>query len=52
METTNNDSRGKYWMFFLLSLIALIAFLLFKPEWFWVCLPFVFTYLVLALGVI
>jgi len=42
-------SLGKYWIIFFISLIAMIAFLIILPEWFWVTLPFVFTYFVLAM---
>jgi len=42
-------SLGKYWVIFFISLIACIAFLIFLPEWFWVTLPFVFTYFVLSM---
>lgn len=39
---------GKYWAYFGLSVLACVAFLIFVPEWFWVTLPFVFTYFVQA----
>lgn len=37
------------WAIFLVSLAACIFILATKPEWFWVTLPFVTTYLVKAL---
>ncbi len=45
METAKK-STGKYAFLFLLSLAACIAFLVLKPEWFWVTLPFLITFLV------
>lgn len=42
METTK--STGKYWLYFLISLIVLIIFCVFAPKFFWVVLPFNFTY--------
>ena len=42
-------SLGKNWLIFFVSFIAMIAFLVVLPEWFWVTLPFVFTYFVLAM---
>jgi hypothetical protein len=43
---SNTDAKRKNGMLFLLSTAAVIALLLFKPEWFWVMLPFQLTYLV------
>lgn len=48
MENTTKKSTGKYAALFFISLLACIAFLIFLPEWFWVTLPFVFTYLTQA----
>jgi len=50
MNTENTSSTRLDWMLFLVSLVACIAFLMIKPEWFWVTLPFLFTYLVRALN--
>ncbi|MBP7821459.1 MAG: hypothetical protein KA010_00955 [Saprospiraceae bacterium] len=52
--STNDQTanKGKYWAIFFISTIVMIALLIFLPEWFWVALPFVCTYLALALGVI
>ena len=46
MATTT--STGKYWIYFFISLIVTIGFLIVLPEWFWVVLPFLFTALVKA----
>lgn len=48
-ETNSNNNTRRYWLFFLVSLVVMIALLIFANEWFWVALPFVLTYLVLAL---
>lgn len=48
METTNN-STTQDWIIFLISLIACIVILYVRPEWFWVTLPFIGTYLMRAL---
>ncbi len=45
-----NEHRGRYWLITLVSLVAFILFLIYKPEWFWVTLPFLTTYLTKALG--
>ncbi len=44
------ENRGRDWLVFLLSMVGLVALLLFKPEWVWVSFPFVFTALAGALG--
>jgi fatty acid desaturase len=54
METEINneqkENRGLYWMITLVALVACIGFLLLSPEWFWLTLPFLFTYFVKAIG--
>lgn len=45
-------ATGKYWVFFLVSTLVLIAMLIWVNEWFWLALPFSLTFLVKALGVI
>ena len=50
-ENTSSDTK-KYWLMFAVSLVACIAFLIIKPEWFWVTLPMLFTALVYALDVV
>ena len=44
------ESRGKYWLYFLISLVIFIAMLIFLNQWFWVAMPFMLTFLVMALG--
>ncbi len=44
-------ATGKYWLYFLVSTVILIAMLIFMNEWFWLALPFSLTYLVKALDV-
>ncbi len=44
-------ATGKYWLYFLISTVILIAMLIFMNEWFWLALPFSLTYLVKALDV-
>ncbi len=47
--SSNTKSLAFDWLMTLVSLVAMIAFLLLLPEWFWVTLPFFLTYLVKAL---
>lgn len=47
MEQTQNNTRT-YWMYTFISLAVMIGFLILKPEWFWLALPFFLTYLVMA----
>jgi hypothetical protein len=47
-EYTQNKSRD--WMIFIVSSVAMVAILWFKPEWVWVTWPFQFTALAGALG--
>lgn len=47
METANSSTL-KDWIFFFISLVVIIALLIYASEWFWVALPFVLTYLVKA----
>ena len=42
-------SSKMYWLLFLISAILMCLMLLYMSSWFWVCLPFVGTFLVLAL---
>ena len=46
---TNTKSTGKYWVYFLISLVAMVALMIIIPEWFWVLLPMVCTYFVMAM---
>jgi len=41
--------KGIYWLGFVISLVACAAFLMWNPAWFWVMLPFIFTFFVKAL---
>lgn len=43
-------SKRIYWLFFLISLVVFILMLMFMNQWFWVSLPFMLTFLVMALG--
>ncbi len=47
--TSNEKNLGKYWIYFTISVLLTVGFLLVKPEWFWVMLPFVCTYFIQAL---
>ena len=44
-------ATGKYWLYFLVSTVVMIAMLIWMNEWFWLALPFSLTYLVKALDV-
>lgn len=48
--TTSTTSRGKYWIYFLIAFVVFMLMLIFMNQWFWVAMPFMLTYLVLALG--
>jgi hypothetical protein len=45
----NNDNKGLYWLITLISLAAFVLLIMFKPEWFWLTLPFLLTYFVKAI---
>jgi hypothetical protein len=45
MGEVQKASRAN-WLYFFISLVACILFLVFQPAWFWVTLPFLFTFLV------
>ena len=51
-EVTNEEqgSKAKYWLITIVSALACIGFLVYSPEWFWLTLPFLFTYFVKAIG--
>ncbi len=51
MEVTKNKT-SKYWLYFAIASVAVLALLFIRPEWFWVALPFQLGYLVKALDVI
>ncbi|MBK9733663.1 MAG: hypothetical protein IPO92_01330 [Saprospiraceae bacterium] len=44
--TSSSESTRIYWIYALLSLGGVVAFLMIKPEWFWVMLPPFLTYFV------
>lgn len=45
-----HTSKGKYWLYFLISLVIFVLMLIFMNQWFWVSMPFMLTFLVMALG--
>lgn len=47
--TESVKSTKLYWLLFLVSTVIMCLMLAFMSSWFWVCLPFVFTFLVQAL---
>jgi hypothetical protein len=47
--TTENKNKGLYWVITLVSAAACAGLLIFSPEWFWLTLPFLFTYFVKAI---
>lgn len=47
--TSTTESTRTYWLYTVLSLAAIAAFLVVSPEWFWVALPFFATYFVKAM---
>lgn len=49
-ESTSNTRLN--WIYTIVSLIAVIVFLMFFNEWFWIPLAFFLTYLVKAMDVI
>lgn len=46
------ESVGKYWVFFFLSLIVQLVFLIWIREYFWIVLPFVLTSFCKAIRII
>ncbi len=49
MESQTNSSQRTYWLYFLISAVAILGFLIIRPEWFWVVLPFFCVYFVKAM---
>ncbi len=47
-QQEENKSTLIPWVIFLVSLVITLWLLFTKPEWFWVPLPFVLTYFVVA----
>jgi 4-hydroxybenzoate polyprenyltransferase len=50
MANSSAADRRKYWMYFLVSLVIFLLMLIFMNQWFWVAMPFMLTFLVMALG--
>ncbi len=48
--TASKESTRKYWLYFLISLVIFLLMLIFMNQWFWVAMPFMLTFLVMALG--
>ncbi|HLO56337.1 MAG TPA: hypothetical protein VK169_18720 [Saprospiraceae bacterium] len=47
--TSSTESVRLYWIYTILSLAGTVAFLMIKPEWFWVMLPPLLTYFIKAM---
>jgi fatty acid desaturase len=52
IDEAQNGNRRTYWMITFVSFVACIALLYFYPAFFWVTLPFLFTFFVKAIGMI
>ncbi|NJC28396.1 hypothetical protein [Neolewinella antarctica] len=52
MATTNSTpaDRRKYWLYFFVFFVIFMLMLVFMNQWFWVSMPFMLTFLVMALG--
>jgi plastocyanin domain-containing protein len=50
VNTEKKENKALYWMITLVSAVACVGLLIYKPEWFWLTLPFLFTYFVKAVG--
>lgn len=52
MASPNSSAadRKKYWLYFFVFLVIFLLMLVFYNQWFWVAMPFMLTFLVLALG--
>jgi putative copper export protein len=48
--TATTTSTGKYWLYFLIAFVIFMFMLIFMNQWFWVSMPFMLTFLVMALG--
>ena len=49
---TSKSSKTTDWIIFLVSTAIMIFLLIFANEWFWLAMPFSFTYLAKALDVL
>lgn len=45
-----HTSTKNYWIYFLISMVIFFLMLIFLNQWFWVAMPFMLTFLVMALG--
>lgn len=52
MTESTKPSTAKYWVLTIISIAAFVGFLLFLPEFFWVTLPFMLTFLAAAMRLI
>lgn len=50
MASSAPADRKKYWLLFFVWLVIFVLMLMFVNQWFWAAMPFMLTYLVLALG--
>jgi hypothetical protein len=51
MSETAKNNKGLYWILTLVSLAATVLMLMYADSWFWVGLPFLFTFLAKGLDV-
>jgi len=51
MDSAKN-SKGLNWILTLVSVLGMVALLILIPEWSWVALPFVLTFLAKAFDVV
>ena len=51
MESSTNDSTRMDWIWTIVSGVIMILLLMYANQWFWLAMPFFFTYLVRALRV-
>ena len=49
VTTEKKENKGLYWLITLVSAAACVGLLIFSPAWFWLTLPFLFTYFVKAI---
>jgi hypothetical protein len=49
-EDQPHTTTRNYWLLFAVSLVIFILMLIFMNQWFWVSMPFMLTFLVMALG--
>jgi len=50
MEATKPSK--KYWLYFFFAILFLIFMVVFAPKFFWIALPFVFTFFVRAMNLL